>query len=91
MEMGGFDELLNPAYFEDNDCRYRLLMAGNPVIKTQLKGWSHDNSSTLSGSDDSYKRMHWCLFHRNQKYYHLKWGGLPGMEKFRTPFGCSFD
>ena len=72
MEMGGFDELFNPAYFEDNDCRYRLLLAGLPVRSVRLKGWLHENSSTLFGSDKSYTRMHWCLYKRNRDYNKLK-------------------
>lgn len=84
--MGGFDELLNPAYFEDNDCRYRLRLAGQPVRKVLLKGWSHDNSSTLASADESYKRMHRCLYKRNKKYYLRKWGGLPGRERNFQPF-----
>lgn len=90
LEMGGFDELLNPAYFEDNDCRHRLCLAGNPVKKILLKGWRHDNSSTLSSADESYRRMHWCLYRRNRSYYIRKWGGLPGREKNISPFGKIF-
>jgi GT2 family glycosyltransferase len=89
LEMGGFDECLNPAYFEDNDCRRRLSLVNNPVVKVPLVDWYHDNSSTLAASDDDYKRMHWCLYRRNQVYYQLKWGGLPGSEKYLTPFGKS--
>ena len=87
LEMGGFDELLNPAYFEDNDCRRRLVLADNPVRAISLTGWRHDNSSTLLASDESYKRMHWCLYKRNRAYYKLKWGGSPGREIYRVPFG----
>jgi len=86
LEMGGFDEVFNPAYFEDLDCKYRLALSGNPVGKVDLEGWHHDNSSTLNNSSYEYKRMHWCLYLRNQKYYSLKWGGKPGKEKFRSPF-----
>ena len=91
LEMGGFDELLNPAYFEDNDCRHRLCLVGNPVKKILLKGWRHDNSSTLSSADESYRRMHWCLYRRNRSYYIHKWGGLPGHEKNISPFGKNFS
>ena len=87
MEMGGFDELFNPAYFEDNDCRHRLRLAGRPVKKIFLNGWHHDNSSTLASGDASYKRMHWCLYQRNRSYYIHKWGGLPGRESNLSPFG----
>ena len=37
MKMGGFDELFNPSYFEDDDCRYRLRLAGYPVKKVLLR------------------------------------------------------
>ncbi|WP_226423583.1 MULTISPECIES: glycosyltransferase family 2 protein [unclassified Synechococcus] len=87
MEMGGFDELFNPAYFEDNDCRHRLRLAGRPVKQIFLNGWHHDNSSTLASGDASYKRMHWCLYQRNRSYYIHKWGGLPGRESNLSPFG----
>ncbi len=86
IRLGGFDELLSPAYFEDNDCRYRLSLNGNPVLKVQLADWFHDNSSTLSASTESYRRMHWCLYSRNKLYYKKKWGGLPGNEVYETPF-----
>ena len=87
MKMGGFDELFNPSYFEDDDCRYRLRLAGYPVKKVLLRGWRHDNSSTLASGDESYKRMHWCLYQRNRSYYIRKWGGLPGSEVHSSPFG----
>ena len=86
LKMGGFDELFNPAYFEDNDCRYRLHLAGRPVKKIFLSGWRHDNSSTLASGDEGYRRMHWCLFQRNRSYYIHKWGGLPGRERNTAPF-----
>lgn len=86
LELGGFDELLNPAYFEDNDCRYRLIRAGHPVKTIKLRCWSHDNSSTLVAADHDYTRMHWCLYNRNKAYYLKKWGGLPGKEKYGEPF-----
>lgn len=86
LEMGGFDELFAPAYFEDNDCRWRLLTEGNPVIPVNLPSWSHDNSGTLHSGSDRYKRMHWCCFERNKAYYQMKWGGLPGHEIHTIPF-----
>jgi len=84
--MGGFDELFAPAYFEDNDCRWRLLLENNPAVKVNLSSWKHENSSTLHTGDDRYKRMHWCCFERNKAYYQTKWGGLPGNEQFTSPF-----
>ena len=87
LRLGGFDELLNPAYFEDNDARIRLKLAGKPTIRAKLSDWRHDNSSTLNNSGIEYQRMHWCLFRRNRDYYILKWGGVPGSEIYQQPFG----
>jgi len=86
LAMGGFDELLSPAYFEDNDCRWRLKLAGKPVVPVELEGWSHDNSSTLHSGSIMHQRTHWCCFERNKMYYQAKWGGLPGCEQFSSPF-----
>jgi len=88
MAMGGFDECFYPAYFEDNDTRYRLLLARKPAVKAKIIDWRHDNSSTLHGSSDDYQRNHWGSFYRNQLYYHKKWGGHPGREMFISPFNA---
>ena len=87
LAMGGFDELFNPAYFEDNDARRRLALARNPAIKIKLSSWSHDQSSTLNHGNLEHKRMFWCLFKRNEQYYVQKWGGPPGSETYKQPFG----
>ncbi len=89
--IGGFDEIFNPAYFEDDDCRYRLKLLKNPVVKVKLDRWAHENSSTLKNASNEYKRNHLCLYLRNKQYYILKWGGRPGKEKFLTPFGNPID
>ena len=89
LRLGGFDELLNPAYFEDNDARIRLRLAGKPAIRAKLSDWHHDNSSTLNNSGIDYQRMHWCLYRRNRDYYIAKWGGVPGSEIYQQPFGGS--
>jgi GT2 family glycosyltransferase len=86
LQMGGFDELFGPAYFEDNDCRWRLKNAGNPVVQVALDGWSHDNGGTLYSGSAMHRRTHWCCFERNKSYYKMKWGGLPGAETSSIPF-----
>lgn len=85
--IGGFDELFSPAYFEDNDMRYRLKLNGYSIENAVLPCWKHRRSSTLKKSTELYKRMHWCNFYRNRNYYLMKWGGLPGNEQYQTPFG----
>jgi GT2 family glycosyltransferase len=86
LDLGGFDESFYPAYFEDNDTRYRLSIAQCPTVKISVPDWSHDNSSTLHGSSHDYQRNHWGSFFRNQAYYIQKWGGPPSEEKFLAPF-----
>lgn len=86
LDLGGFDESFYPAYFEDDDARYRLSIAKCPAIKINIPNWHHDNSSTLHGSNRYYQRSHWGSFFRNQAYYVEKWGGRPNEEKFLTPF-----
>lgn len=88
LQMGGFDECFYPAYFEDNDARRRLDLAGNPIVTICAPDWHHDNSSSLHGGSTMYQRNHWGSFYRNQLYYTMKWGGLPGSEVFDTPFNA---
>lgn len=86
LEMGGFDECFYPAYFEDNDARRRLELAGKPIATIKAPDWHHDNSSSLHGGSVMYQRNHWGSFYRNQLYYQLKWGGPPDAELFMEPF-----
>lgn len=87
LAMGGFDELFNPSYFEDDDARRRLDLARAPSVKIKLKNWTHEPSSTMRNGDILHQRMFPCLFNRNEQYYIRKWGGIPGAEIYRQPFG----
>jgi GT2 family glycosyltransferase len=86
-EIGEFDELFFPAYYEDNDYHYRMNIANVPAIvyppamfyhygsKTQQEGDEHGNPIVSHGA-----------FQNTQAFYKRKWGGLPGHETFQTPF-----
>lgn len=87
MQMGGFDEQFFPAYFEDNDAFWRLQLANLPCKFVPLQDFRHDRSSTLRQGDSLYQQKHWESFSKNAAYYQEKWGGLPGGEIFRSPFG----
>ena len=89
LALGGFDELFNPAYFEDNDARWRLLLQGNPSLRVPLKNWCHARTSTMNHASGSEKRIYGTIFRRNLAYYISKWGGAPGGERFVTPFNQS--
>lgn len=81
--VGLFDEEFYPAYFEDNDYNYRMKIAGvEKVVLPQLNPIVYRRSMT-SQKDQNINSG----FMKNREYYINKWGGLPGKERFVTPFG----
>jgi GT2 family glycosyltransferase len=86
LALGGFDEMFNPAYFEDNDTRWRLSLHGNPSLRIPLNNWHHCRASTMNHASGSENRIYGTIFRRNMAYYILKWGGVPGKERFVSPF-----
>ena len=87
-EIGPFDEKFWPAYFEDNDYRYRLRLAGIMPVAVQCSGYLHAKSATLGKFGIERKLMHFHNFDKNEDYYVEKWGGLPDDEKYTTPFNA---
>ncbi len=89
-KVGFLDEAYFPAYFEDNDLAYRMMLAGfgRPpyVLVKGTDGYIHHTSSTLKSYSPERMEQHHIDFRRNQQYYISKWGGPPGEEKFRFPF-----
>lgn len=85
---GLFDEGFSPAYFEDNDYHYRLkLYLGDAAVVTANDAlFYHYTNGTqkhaLPAPVVSNRR-----FEQNRAYYVRKWGGPPGQEWFRSPFG----
>jgi len=82
--VGWFDENLHPMYFEDNDYKRRMLIAGVPYLRVDSRT-RHDNSSTI-GSDARLALRNQETFGLNAAYYLEKWGGPPGRETFTLPF-----
>lgn len=78
-KVGFYDEGFYPAYFEDNDYAYRMDLCGVPrhVVAVQAK---HYRSATLEARPG-------LNVERSREYYQLKWGGPPGRETHREPFG----
>jgi hypothetical protein len=82
--IGEFDENFWPAYFEDNDFGRRLYLALDgqaPMwpkvpLEVSLQGFSH--GVDLGGAQTNPDLM--------RRYYHAKWGGYPGEERFDRPF-----
>jgi len=79
-----FDVNFFPAYYEDNDFHYRIILTGKPDIHVgaiEMSPVLFRNSMTIK-RDRSLNNN----FNKNHQYYMQKWGGTPGHEKFRTPF-----
>jgi glycosyltransferase involved in cell wall biosynthesis/GT2 family glycosyltransferase len=87
--VGGFDENIFPAYFEDNDYHTRVKLSGltigdigNPDL------FKHYGSVTIK-NDEFYNSANGQTFKMNEKYYCEKWGSIPGdADRFtyKTPF-----
>jgi len=83
-KFGFFDENFTPAYFEDNDMRYRIQVGGGRQGIVLNAKMYHGGSVT----------QHWNggqvvtspMFESNRDYYRAKWGGTPGEEKYTAPF-----
>lgn len=84
-EVGPFDEIFHPAYFEDNDYHRRLSLAGwsSPVALSAIE---HVGSATFQAKNPAEQAAHHAMFARNQRRYLAKWGGLPGQERYATPY-----
>lgn len=81
--IGEFDEGFYPAYYEDSDYMYRL----------KLRGLLHEVNSSLNPLDamvsQTYEKapelVNLAMKHNRQRYID-KWGNVPLLEKFTTPF-----
>jgi GT2 family glycosyltransferase len=84
--IGFFDENFYPAYFEDNDYHYRIRLAGLRAVKTNRAPYFHFGSRTIR-ENAGIRELSNAGYLANRDYYVKKWGGLPGKEKYKTPFG----
>ncbi len=83
-EVGLMDENFYPAYYEDNDHRYRMKQAGISWEYFPVK-FKHAVSVTIKRDPKIFAKNR-MTYKENGKYYIEKWGGLPGAEKYETPF-----
>jgi GT2 family glycosyltransferase len=81
-KIGHFDEGFYPAYFEDNDYMRRMKLGGVKTLQTDFLDPLIYNNSLSIKKDRSLNEN----FARNQQRYIEKWGGLPNVETFKTPF-----
>ena len=81
-QVGRFDEKFYPAYFEDNDYTYRMMMALKSIFQVPfLNPFVYKTSQSMLKEPslrDGYLK--------NEQLYFEKWGGKPNLEKFRKPY-----
>lgn len=84
--VGLYDTNYYPAYYEDTDYHYRMRLLGKKIIPVHSSYYTHVHCG--SNRFTSYKLQQDIIKNcdMNKKYYQDKWGGLPGSEKFTTPF-----
>lgn len=85
-QIGLFDENFHPVYLEDTDYVYRQKLIGSHRFEiTGLR-----TSAPLNGGVKKDPRV-WEQYIRSAQrlkdYYISKWGGEPGSEKWKRPFG----
>ena len=88
-KVGYFDDTISPnyAYFEDNDYARRVSLAscGTKIIPNVRV--EHKGSGTKKSFDRNELKIHNRKYSEASLRYARKWGGLPGKEKYYTPFG----
>ena len=85
--VGEFDELFTPAYFEDNDYHYRMNLMDVPAIVLPTAMFYHYGSRTQNEGDITGPIVPSPMFENIRSEYVKKWGGTPGAERFKEPYG----
>ncbi len=88
--VGLFDEWsFWPLYFDDNDFAYRCDLAGFGITYydgAMSEGADGHQTSLTIFSDPVIRSRNAETWALNAEAYEAKWGGLPGNEKYRTPW-----
>lgn len=82
-QVGRFDEKI-PLYFEDNDSHYRIRGSGYEAL-SYAPYW-HYGSTTTNSNPEMQERVA-NLYRQSEAYYIQKWGGPPGGEIHKSPYG----
>lgn len=86
-EVGRFDETFWPAYHEDNDYGYRMLLKGYKPHCPMSDGYRDNGPSATKAAFNQGELNHFNnCFNAGRAYYVRKWGGVPHLETFTIPF-----
>lgn len=91
--VGEFDEMFKPAYNEDLDMHWRIVLAGYKAVGYEGARFFHHGSRTIH-SDERLLEQNHVTHDRNNRYFIRKWGAKPATaadpfltdQMFRTPF-----
>jgi len=79
-EIGHFEERFFPAYFEDQDYRYRMKLAGFAPRSVPGCVIEHVESASIQAMSADQKEIFKLHFQKNLSLYRQKWGGVVGEE-----------
>lgn len=82
---GLFDTNFWPAYFEDNDMHYRMILLGETTL-VDTEAIVHHHRSATQHADPNRPVTPPKFFEKNRGYYKMKWGGEPTKETFIHPY-----
>lgn len=84
VDVGHFDSVFTPAYFEDNDYHRRVLLADRKAYNVLAAKFYHYGSQTQNSKHKGIVTSD--MFVANRQRYADKWGGIPGSETYKTPY-----
>jgi GT2 family glycosyltransferase len=95
--VGEFDENFRPAYNEDLDMHWRIVLAGETAVGYEGARFFHHGSRTIQSDPELLQRNH-ITHDLNNQYFVRKWGYKPPTaadefltkEMYRTPFDRGF-
>ena len=85
--IGGFPTCYWPGWFEDNEAHWVAKCKGlDKEIFSVAIPYVHIGSQTLKQNPEIQK-INSTQFEKNRSLYIERWGGAPGREVFKTPYG----
>ena len=86
-EIGMFDEIFYPAYYEDSDYLYRMQLHG---IRQDLDYTLNPIIMAISSTREKAPELVDQAMQSNRLRYIQKWGGSPLLEKYTTPYNSDY-
>ena len=83
-QLGGFDEMFYPAYYEDSDYIYRMRLSG---IEQHINPTLNPHTYRMNGTYEKAPELVNEAMQKNRDRYIEKWGGMPLLEQYTIPYG----